>query len=80
MTRILLCAGEPILAKGLDHLLRQVEGFDLLPPCSGVTALMESLSKGAGPDLALLDLTPEITFAAMRSCNARWRARRSYCG
>jgi DNA-binding NarL/FixJ family response regulator len=65
MTRILLCAGEPILAKGLEHLLRQVEGFELLPTCSGVAALMEPLSKGAGPDLVLLDLTPDVTFAAM---------------
>ena len=43
MTRILLCAGEPILAKGLEHLLRQVEGFELLPTCCGVAALMESI-------------------------------------
>src|SRR5271156_2454321 len=65
MTRILLCAGEPVLAKGLEHLLRQVEGFELLPACSGVTALMKSISKGAGPDLVLLDLTPEVTFAVL---------------
>jgi len=65
MTRILLSAGEPILAKGLEHLLRQVEGFELLPTCCGVAALMESISKGAGPDLLLLDLTPDVTFAVM---------------
>jgi two-component system, NarL family, nitrate/nitrite response regulator NarL len=65
MTRILVCAGEPILAKGLEHLLRQVEGVEVLPTCSGVTALMESISKGTGPDLVLLDLTPDVTFAAM---------------
>jgi two-component system, NarL family, nitrate/nitrite response regulator NarL len=65
MTRILLCVGEPILAKGLEHLLRQVEGFELLPTCSGVTALMQSISTGAAPDLVLLDLAPDVTFAAM---------------
>jgi DNA-binding NarL/FixJ family response regulator len=65
MTRILLCVAEPILAKGLEHLLRQVEGFELLPTCCGVTALMQSISKGAAPDLVLLDLSPDVTFAAM---------------
>jgi DNA-binding NarL/FixJ family response regulator len=65
MTRILLCVGEPIPAKGIEQLLRQVEGFDLLPACCGVTALMESISNGARPDLVLLDLTPDVTFAAM---------------
>jgi DNA-binding NarL/FixJ family response regulator len=65
MTRILLCVGEPILVKGLEHLLRQVEGFELLPTCSGVSALMKSISGGAAPDLVLLDLTPSVTFAVM---------------
>jgi DNA-binding NarL/FixJ family response regulator len=65
MTRILLCVGEPILAKGLEHLLRQVEGFELLPTCSGVTALMKSVSNGAAPDLVLLDLAPDVTFAVL---------------
>jgi len=65
MTRILLCVGEPTLVKGLEHLLRQVEGFELLPTCCGITALMESVSKGARPDLVLLDLAPNVTFAAL---------------
>jgi two-component system, NarL family, nitrate/nitrite response regulator NarL len=65
MTRILLCVGEPILVKGLEHLLRQVEGFELLPTCSGVTGLMKSISKGAAPDLVLLDLAPNVTYAVM---------------
>jgi two-component system nitrate/nitrite response regulator NarL len=65
MTRILLCVGEPTLVTGLEHLLRQVEGFELLPTCSGVTALMESVSNGARPDLVLLDLAPNVTFAVL---------------
>jgi DNA-binding NarL/FixJ family response regulator len=65
MTRILLCVGEPTLVKGLEHLLRQVEGFELLPTCSGVPALMESISKGAAPDLVLLDLARDVTFAVL---------------
>jgi DNA-binding NarL/FixJ family response regulator len=65
MTRILLCVGEPIPVKGLEHLLRQVEGFELLPTCSGVTALMKAISNGAAPDLVLLDLSPDVTFAVL---------------
>jgi len=65
MTRILLCVGEPILAKGLEDVLRQVEGFELLPTCRGVTALMELPSKSVAPDLVLLDLTRDVSFAVM---------------
>jgi DNA-binding NarL/FixJ family response regulator len=65
MTRILLCVGEPILVKGLEHLLRQVEGFELLPTCRGVSGLMKSIAKGAAPDLVLLDLAPNVTYAVI---------------
>src|SRR5208283_2221523 len=44
--------------------LRQVEGFELLPTCAAVACLMEQLAQGA-PDLVLMDLTPEITFAVL---------------
>jgi len=64
MTRILLYSDEPILAKGLESVLRQVEGFDLLPTCGSVSGLMEQMSQGS-PDLVLMDLTPEITFAVL---------------
>ena len=64
MTRILLYSDEPILAKGLESVLRQVEGFDLLPICGTVSTLMEQISQGM-PDLVLMDLTPEITFAVL---------------
>jgi len=65
MTRILLCVGEPVLAKGLEDVLRQVDGFELLPTCRGVDALMQSASEGTEPDLVLLDLTQDVTFAVM---------------
>jgi DNA-binding NarL/FixJ family response regulator len=65
MTRILLCVGEPTLVKGLEQLLRQVEGFELLPTCSGIAALMSSIRKGAAPDLVLLELAPNVTFAVL---------------
>ena len=64
MTRILLYSDEPILAKGLESVLRQVEGFELLPTCGAVASLMEQLAQGA-PDLVLMDLTSEITFAVL---------------
>jgi two-component system, NarL family, nitrate/nitrite response regulator NarL len=64
MTRILLYSDEPILAKGLESVLRQVEAFELLPTCSSITGVMEQVSLGA-PDLILLDLTQEVTFAVL---------------
>jgi two-component system nitrate/nitrite response regulator NarL len=64
MTRILLYSDEPILAKGLESVLRQVEGFDLLPTCGTVTCVMEQMVHGS-PDLILMDLTSEITFAVL---------------
>src|ERR1700682_3764626 len=64
MTRILLYSDEPILAKGLESVLRQVDGFDLLPSCTSVRTVMELVTQGA-PDLVLLDLTSEITFAVL---------------
>jgi len=54
--------------------LRQVEGFELLPICSSVAGVMDQVGRGV-PDLVLLDLTQEVTFAvlsdmkhAMMSC------------
>ena len=64
MTRVLLYSDEPILAKGLESVLRQVEGFDLLPTCGTVACLMEQMN-GRAPDLVLMDLTHEITFAVL---------------
>src|SRR5215208_5626168 len=64
MTRILLYSDEPILAKGLEAVLRQVEGFDLLPTCGTIASLLEQIATGA-PDLVLMDLTPEVTFGVL---------------
>jgi two-component system nitrate/nitrite response regulator NarP len=64
MTRILLYSDEPILAKGLESVLCQVETFELLPSCNTVASLMEQMTQGI-PDLVLMDLTPEITFAVL---------------
>ena len=49
MTRILLYSDEPILAKGLESVLRQVEGFELLPTCSTVAGVMEQVAHVESP-------------------------------
>jgi DNA-binding NarL/FixJ family response regulator len=64
MTRILLYSDEPVLSKGLESVLRQVEGFDLLPSCGTVAGLMEQMMIGA-PDVVLMDLTAEVTFGVL---------------
>ncbi|MGD0496801.1 MAG: response regulator transcription factor [Bryobacteraceae bacterium] len=64
MTRILLYSGEPILSKGLEAVLCQVDGFELLPACGTVSALAEEVTRVA-PDIVLMDLTPEVTFAVL---------------
>ncbi len=64
MPRILLCSGEPILARGLESVLRHVEGFDLLPSCGSVAGLLDLITSGK-PEVLLLDLSPEVTFAVL---------------
>jgi two-component system nitrate/nitrite response regulator NarL len=64
MPRILLYTDQPILAKGLESLLRETPGFDLVAHCSTIQALLEQLPEDKA-DVALLDLTPEITFAVL---------------
>ena len=64
MTRVLLYSDEPILAKGLESVLRQIEGFELLPTSNTLASLMEQIAQDA-PDLVLMDLTAEITFAVL---------------
>ena len=64
MPRILLCSGEPILARGLESVLRHAAGFDLLPSCGSIAGLKEQLARG-NPEVLLLDLNPEVTFAVL---------------
>ena len=65
MTQILLYSDEPILAKGLESVLRQVQGFELLPSCGTLAGVMDQMANCA-PDILLMDLTPEVTFAVLR--------------
>jgi DNA-binding NarL/FixJ family response regulator len=62
--RILLCSGEPILARGLESVLRHVGGFDLLPSCSTIAGLQEQMIVDR-PEVLLLDLSPEVTFSVL---------------
>ncbi len=64
MTRIFLYTDQPILAKGLEAILAAAEGFELAGVAASVPALMESLDR-TRPDVLLIDLTPEITFAVL---------------
>ena len=64
MTRVLLYSDEPILAKGLESVLRPITGFALLPTSDTLASLMDQITNGA-PDLVLMDLTAEITFAVL---------------
>jgi DNA-binding NarL/FixJ family response regulator len=64
MTRLLLYSKEPLLAKGLESVLRQAGGFELLPLCSTLAELREELAHQT-PGLVLLDHGPELTFAVL---------------
>lgn len=65
MTRILLCGSEPVLAKGLETVLRAGGNFELLPACRSALELVESHASGNVPDVVLLDMTPDVTFALL---------------
>jgi len=64
MTQLLLYSKEPLLAKGLESVLRQAGGFELLPLCSALPELMEEIAHKT-PDLILLDRDPDLTFAVL---------------
>jgi two-component system nitrate/nitrite response regulator NarL len=64
MTRVLLYSDEPILAKGLQAVLSESEDFELLPTSTTLSCVMAQIAHDV-PDLVLMDLTTEITFAAL---------------
>ena len=64
MTRVLLYSDEPILAMGLESVLREVDGFELMPISTSLASMMEQITQGT-PDLVLMDLTEEITYAVL---------------
>lgn len=64
MPSVLLYSDQPILATGLQSVLRTADGFELVSICSEVPALAGRIV-GEQTDIALLDLTSEITFGAL---------------
>lgn len=64
MVRVAVYSDQPILAKGLESLIAVDPALELSAWCSSPAAVKEHLAI-AGPDLALLDLTPEITSDAL---------------
>jgi hypothetical protein len=60
-TRLLLYSQEPILAKGLEAVLREAEAIELLPVCETIASLV-ARAAAESPDIVLLDWTSEIDF------------------
>jgi DNA-binding NarL/FixJ family response regulator len=64
MPRILLYSDQPVLAVGLQSVLRTAVGLELVSVCSTVETLIARLATEP-TDIALLDLTSEITFGVL---------------
>jgi DNA-binding NarL/FixJ family response regulator len=64
MTQVLLYSKEPLLAKGLESVLRQAGGFEMLPLCSTLAEVTEDVAHKT-PDIILLDHGPELTFSVL---------------
>ena len=64
MTQILLFSDEPVLALGLESVLRAADGFQLAGVCSNTTRLKEIMEAGQ-PDILLIDLTSDVTFSIL---------------
>lgn len=64
MASVLVYTDQPILAMGVKSLIAADPTLTLAAQCTHILAVVESLSS-ARPDVALLDLTPEITLARL---------------
>ena len=64
MVRVVVYSDQPILAKGLESLIAGDPALELAACCSNVADLREHLANEK-PDLAVLDLTSEITSATL---------------
>ena len=64
MVRVLVYSDQPILAKGLETLMYGDPAWEVDACCSDVAAVKARLANQV-PDLAVLDLTPALTFSAL---------------
>src|ERR1017187_2112355 len=64
MVRVAVYSDQPVLAKGLESLIAADPALESSASCSKVAVLKKHLAN-ENPDLAVLDLTPEITSAAL---------------
>jgi len=68
MIRLSLYTKNAFLAKGLESELRQAGGFKVLPLCGMLAGLAKQMTQHK-PDLLLVDLGPEVTFAVLSGLN-----------
>jgi DNA-binding NarL/FixJ family response regulator len=61
---------EPVLAKGLASLLASTVGFKLVAICQHTESLAPVIA-AKKPDIALLDLTPEVTLPVLQDIRKR---------
>jgi DNA-binding NarL/FixJ family response regulator len=64
MPRIILYSDQPILAVGLQSVLRNAGGFEAVTLCSNVGQLASQVAEERS-EIALLDLTSDITFGVL---------------
>lgn len=66
MPNVLLFADEPVLAAGMRRILERNPGWELVSNCSRLEEL-ENEVENHRPDILLVDLTADITFAVLSS-------------
>src|ERR1035438_7071476 len=64
MASLLLCTDEPVLAEGLQRIVSAGEGLRMVSWCPDLRELREQLEVHQ-PDLLLVDLTTDVTFAVL---------------
>src|SRR5580692_2988180 len=64
MSNVLLCADEPILAEGLRRILENETGLKMVGCCPRLEDLKGQI-EALQPDILLVDLTADVTFAVL---------------
>src|SRR5205823_5684269 len=64
MTKLMVYTKEPGLAKALGSVLQQAGGFEMVPACNTLSVLQSEMAR-CKPDLVLLELSSEVTFAVL---------------